>query len=348
MEEYAAAKDHVRQALHSCQRFGKLRGELLCLRNLGAIYLFAGQYATARQLYEQVLDYTDTLGYRWAAGINLVEFGVAVQMLGEYGLAGSLLEQGRALTHEIGDEYNECKALVMLARLYSYLGAYEQAHAWLNQASTYINDSRNNTINKEELIVRAVLANQRGDHLQALAAAMHAWQSAGETESRSDRARMLVFLGHAQAGLHQWSAAVDSYRQAFTLYCQVDKRAQAVEASAGLAAVALAQGELESALEAVEAILPVLDEHLQVGIDEPFYTYWVCHQVLTAHQDVRAAMILHLAHTRLQNYIEHIPDETLRRSFLEHVPVHRALHETYQNHQTTPTPKPHPTSFVET
>jgi hypothetical protein len=70
-----------------------------------------------------------------------------------------------------------------------------------------------------------------------------------------------------------------------------------------------------------------------VGIDEPFYTYWVCYRVLATAQDSRAAPLLESAYRRLETYAGQIGDNTLRRSFWENVAVHGNLRAAYlQSH----------------
>jgi hypothetical protein len=47
--------------------------------------------------------------------------------------------------------------------------------------------------------------------------------------------------------------------------------------------------------------------------------------VLAAAGDERAASVLETAHATLQEQAAKIPDETMRRSFLENVPYHREI-----------------------
>jgi hypothetical protein len=65
------------------------------------------------------------------------------------------------------------------------------------------------------------------------------------------------------------------------------------------------------------------------GLDEPFLIYLTCFRVLEANQDPRAVAILARGHDLLQRYVDAITDDDLRRSFLERVPEHRALHQAY-------------------
>jgi len=55
---------------------------------------------------------------------------------------------------------------------------------------------------------------------------------------------------------------------------------------------------------------------------------------LTVAQDQRAAALLASAHRRLEEYASHIPDDVLRQSFWENMPVHRNLRTAYLQQAT--------------
>ena len=61
------------------------------------------------------------------------------------------------------------------------------------------------------------------------------------------------------------------------------------------------------------------------GTWDPFRIYLACYRVLRANADPRAASILAVGHGLLQEQASHIPDEALRRSFLENVAENREL-----------------------
>ena len=100
-----------------------------------------------------------------------------------------------------------------------------------------------------------------------------------------------------------------------------------MEAQAGLARVALAQGDQITAQGWIETILSIIAEHDTVGLDEPFLIYLTCYQVLSANGDGRTARILRAGVKELQRYVKNISDDVLRRSFLECIASHRELYQ---------------------
>ena len=167
-----------------------------------------------------------------------------------------------------------------------------------------------------------------GEPQQALVYAEQAWQKAQEFIGYG-RAQALVTLGQAQAGVERWAAAREAYQQAIACYAKLGNAHLAVEPRAGLALIALEQGDHAQAQQRVEEILPVLAEHPYAGFNTPFFAYLTCYRVLAAHGDPRAKVVLQTAHTLLQRYAAAIQDDALRRSFLENVAVHRALQHAY-------------------
>jgi hypothetical protein len=109
------------------------------------------------------------------------------------------------------------------------------------------------------------------------------------------------------------------------------------ELEAGLARVALAQGQLNQALVRVDKIL----DYLEIGVAEvsassiskrnlaatcePLRVYLTCYQVLNACGDPRARDVLAVGYNLLQKRAAGIDDEQMQRTFLGNVIAHREL-----------------------
>lgn len=100
------------------------------------------------------------------------------------------------------------------------------------------------------------------------------------------------------------------------------------EAQAGLARVALAQGDLAVAQTQVEMLLSTLADCAYVGLDEPFAIHLTCYRVLATADDERANAVLQGGYTLLQQYAARLPANEQCR-FLENVALHRELQQTY-------------------
>lgn len=327
--DYSLSKRHFTDCLHLCQRLGKLRGEIHAHMNLGYTTLLMRDLAAARQEYEQALALIDPVGYRWGEGVSRYELGMVVRLQGEYSLALDLWQQALAIFGQISERLRSIYVLGDLVKLYSRMGDFDRAQDWQRRLLSVRQAFNSPDSERAGLLASALLAHCQGDDEQALDDASQAWQIVQQTSSRSYQADVLMIMGHAQAGMNLVDAAIDSYTQALTLYQTLGSIPPAAEAQANLARVAFEQGDLVRAQRLTDAVLAVLAGQPVAGLDKPFRIYLTCFRVLEAGQDPRAPTILRRGYELLQNYASSITDDTLRRTFLENVPVNWALQQAY-------------------
>jgi hypothetical protein len=182
------------------------------------------------------------------------------------------------------------------------------------------------------MLAYAVEAYYAGEHEAALTYAEQAYQIIQIGEILNRRADALVILGHARAGMNHLAEAAEAYQEAILCCAKLGNTLLAIEPQAGLAQIALAQGNDAQAQTLVETILVALDGYPPPGLNEPFRVYLICYQFLMANHDPRAGTLLRSAHNLLQQYADQITDDALRHSFLTNVPVHRALQEAYEQY----------------
>jgi predicted ATPase len=176
------------------------------------------------------------------------------------------------------------------------------------------------------------------DHLQeGLRACRALGKVRGEQTCLANLATLSTLEGDYDAVRRDYRRSLDLLRGASDRWSEADvqlhlsdvERAQGDYASAyaraGLARLALARGDPGEALTQVEAILPELEAGPRPVLHEPFDDYLTAYRVLAAAADSRAAGVLRAAHQRLWAYARRIPDDRLRRSFLEDVATNRAL-----------------------
>lgn len=327
--DYGAAQRYYTDSLRICERLRHARGELNCLLSLADLARLAGDYPVTRQDYEAASRLARRLGERWGEATAQLGLGDVARCQGEYERAVDLSEGALVLARESGRVWIVAASLAWLARLFSYLGDYARAGDILSQLDRLVQAPKAPQLESLGLLPLAIQARHLGEDERAFTYAQRAWQIAHDSGNREDQATALVYIGHSAVGLHRLSEAASAYRQALTLYEALGVPTLAVEARAGLAAVALASGDLAAARTQVEAVLPVLADEPRAGLDEPFYVYLTCYRVLVALDDPRATAVLATGHGVLQEYASHISDGSRRASFLNNVPLHRALHQTY-------------------
>ena len=138
------------------------------------------------------------------------------------------------------------------------------------------------------------------------------------------------FLGLLHEARKDWDAALGAYGVAVERWRALYARAEAIESTAGVARVMLAQGQAVAAYALVEEILHHLSEHGPARLDEPLRVYWTAYRALHAmRQEEVARELLDAAHALLERQAEGL-DDAERARFFEAVPINRALDKTWQ------------------
>jgi hypothetical protein len=124
--------------------------------------------------------------------------------------------------------------------------------------------------------------------------------------------------------------------QAYDLVLEIrrklDQPSLAFEPLAGLARIALAEGDLPSAQAYAAQIMAYLDNGgTLAGADEPQRVSLTCIKMLQVTGDPRAEAILEHAYAQLQQNASRILAEPSRRSYLDNVPWHREIIKLWQN-----------------
>ncbi len=289
--DYPGSRAYIRQNLHLSQSLGKRLGEQRCYYILARLAYLYGDYRAARQEYEQALALAQTLGDRMSEAYALIGLGGVLRLQGAYLPALAVLVQGLALARTLDDLYGQVWALVELTRLHCQLGHTTDADNWVTQLLQLM-ATRELLLESRDacLDVFALQAQAAGQAEQALAYAEQAWQHLTR-DIGYGVALCFVTLGRARAGVQRWPAAAAAYQTALACYHKLNNRTLAVEAQAGLAQVALQQGDLAGAQAQVEALLATLAGEPRAGFNSPFPAYLTGYQVLAATGDPRCTPV---------------------------------------------------------
>jgi tetratricopeptide (TPR) repeat protein len=236
-----------------------------------------------------------------------------------------LARQGLAIQREIGDRRREAIALSNLGVSWLNLGSLVQARTVLNEALRMLRANGDRLIEGHVLSHLSRLALMQGDDARALALARSALEIAVTAQARDNEAIALLRLGDAELALGRMAAARQAFEGARALATEVDDPCRH-DATAGLARVALAQGDSVAALREVEALLAhIAGGGSWEGVEVPRLIELTCHRVLARANDPRAGHWLLLAHEGLQARAMAIADAALRQGFLQNIPVHREI-----------------------
>ena len=138
------------------------------------------------------------------------------------------------------------------------------------------------------------------------------------------------FLGLLHEARKDWEAALAAYGAAVERWRALSAPVEAMESTAGVARVMLAQGQAIAAYALVEEVLQHLSERGPARLDEPLRVYWTAYRALHAmRQEDVAGEWLNAAHTLLERQAEGLSDAG-RARFFEAVAVNRAIVEAWR------------------
>jgi tetratricopeptide (TPR) repeat protein len=323
--DYDEARTHLAQGLQICQTLGNRRGECRCFIDTGEIAMTVGDYAAASTYFQAALRLANEHGNRWYAGMAHLFLGMVAFAEGNYTLASASTEAARNTFHDIGDPTFGAWALAGFGRLADSVGDYARARDWLEQSLRLSQEAGAWEAQFYGGVFLALVLHHLGEDETACRSAEQSRQIALAAGDRSCQADAWLALGRTHEGLNRLTEAVSSYQQAAALYAALGRAHMTSEPRAGLARIALGQGDLMQAQAQIEAILTFLENHPLIGPDEPGLIYLSCYRVLEATHDPRAAMVLAAAQRSLHANADQIADDVLHRSFLDNVAAHRDL-----------------------
>ncbi len=333
MADWAAQERAARRSMDCATRAGDEGLRLHALRLLAAAQITGGDIDTGRTLALQGLAEARSLKLRGIEARLLNTLSVAAEKQGDLVGLLDLSRQSLLIYRETGDRINEASGLSNLGEGWMKLGDLPQATRELHAALQMLRANGDRTIEGAALCHLATLSLWQGDETRALSLARQALDIAVATQARDYEVLAGLRLGDAEQALGRSAAARQAFTQARLRGLEIDDPEQHA-ASAGLARVALAEGDARAALAALQ---PLMDHAAAGGsldgAEYPRQIELTLYQTLARNQDPRANNWLARAHTALMAQADAITDRSLRQGFLRHIPHHRAIVAAWEEHQ---------------
>ena len=323
----STAWSHYNQALALAQAGGLRALEADALSSLGDA---CSDLAEGQRYCAQGLRIAREDGDRTLEGYVLHRLSNISRQLGDLGASWTGFEQCLGLARAIGDPRLESYALACLGQGCYQLGDYPRARVYFEQARRICEEGEDHYLAALLLGYLADVARSEGEPGEAWTYAEGALRVSREVGAPEAERVSLCRLGSLYRDLSDHSPSRDCYRQAMRA-SRPYGQSYDMEPLAGLARSYLAQGDLGQAQAHVAEILAYLDAGGSLNADcKPFWTYLTCCQVLDAAGDPRAVEILAKAYAQLQEWAARIPDDALRRSFLENVAENQEIRRSWE------------------
>jgi tetratricopeptide (TPR) repeat protein len=254
---------------------------------------FQGDFALARDYYEQAYVIMHERGDRTAEGVGMTNLGYTAGMMGDFDAARAYHEQALSISREVGNVYQEAYTLINLSAV---TGLQNDVRASVEYAQKALELSR-------------------------------------KTADRSGEAWALLYFGHASQLMKEYDAAREAYNSSLLIRTELGQPNMATEPVAGLIETALALEDVAAAMQAVENILTHLANGGTLeGTEEPLRIYYACYLALEKNEDPRSSDMLGRAIELLDWQVSKLRDEESRQMFVKNVPWRLAIQRAAQGY----------------
>ena len=247
---------------------------------------FQGRPAEGRVIAEEALAEARALALRRVEGLCLNALGVMLAMQSDDVGALLLDQQSLAAHRAAGDRRNEAIAQGNIGAGWLGLGELTRARRELEEGLRLMRVNGERALEVSPLCALSTLALWQGDDAHALVQARAALETAVAVHARDQEAAALCRVGDAELALGRHAPAAQAFASAHARASEIASPFRH-DASAGLARVALAQGDTAAAMQALEPLLALgaktgADDNPLEGVEFPRLVEWTCHRVLSA------------------------------------------------------------------
>jgi predicted ATPase/class 3 adenylate cyclase len=332
MGKFEPAIEQSKRALDNAHRVDDPELLSKILTNIGLIYLDQEKIDEAHETFVEALEISESSSMLWAQTANLNNLAQAKGLRGDLLQAEGYFKKSLEIARKIGSRRNEGLILGNLGWVSSNLGNYESARAYLYEN---LKISRQTGLRYQEVIAMINLSaasSALGDYHRAAQWAQQALALAHQINHPNAEAWALTYLGHARLGQNDLQQAAAAYGAAVEIRNHLDQPILAAEPTAGLAYASFANGNVEEGYKQLQPILALLEaESTFERTDEPLRIYAICYLVLNALNDGRADRILEKGFATLQSRAAQIPDDIIRKRYLEDIPHHQQIYTAWIN-----------------
>ena len=257
--ELRSMESAARLARALAERAGDGARKLRAQQHLASALALLGDAPAGKALAEQGLADSRSLGLRLIESLFLNTLSFIANVQDDPVLTLELCEQNLPIDRELGDSRGEAISLLNLGIAWLNFGELAQARRHLEESLRLTRAVGDRLLESNVLNPLSQLSLRLGDDALALAHAQSALDISIAAEDPRTRALALFRLGNAELALGRHEAAAAAFEGARAVALSIDNP-HPFDAEAGLARVALAQGDLAAAMMTVERLLAHLTD----------------------------------------------------------------------------------------
>ncbi len=331
--EKDAARDAELHALQLRRDLGDKASEAASLINLALIAQDVGDSETAWNYRQAALLLTRAVGDRAAEALNMSTIGMGHLMKGDYASALNSLKQALRLNQTMGNRLREAECQNILGAVCRDLGDFAQARGYFEKALAIQEAIGNRSyatytyLNLGYVLLNVDPQRAKQDFETAL-------KYATETGNREAEAYAYSYLALFCEHQQDWNAARRYYAAALPICRELQAWPSVIEGTAGLARIALQQGEIQLARQYGDICWNHLQSKGSDGIEFPMLVYLTCYDVYSAGAGYDAArQVLEAAHRLLVSRSDLVRDTVFQDGMLQGIPENKRVLALWQrNH----------------
>lgn len=326
LSQFAHAKASYEQALIVSRKSGNRKAEGDTLNGLGALAYHQRHLAEARSYYHQALTMRQAIGDRDGEGTSLFNLGVVAQDMGDYEQALATFAQALAIQQATGNRWEEVNVLMALGVLYQELGHLDQAQTYLQGGLVISHEIGDEAGEAYVLSNLGLVVRDQGNLEQAEHLLTRGMELIHTQDDLAQEAFFLSYLSTISLRAGQFDQAVERAQAALQLRRQLGLFVRTTAELTTLAETYLARGDVTRALNHAHQAYTILQGCGSEGPEAPHHDYYVCSKVFAASGEAGLAdQARHAAYTLVMERAANITDPDLRQSFLNNVPINRAI-----------------------
>jgi len=331
MADFRAGLRAAEQAVAAARRAANPTMEVRALAVKLVAQTRSGDMSGAEQTTEEVLSRAHAVGDEAALEFAMGRAAVFYGDSGDYGRGQELVSEAVELAHRLGNREREARGLGNLGYGFALLGMYKQARAHLERAlqlDEAVGYRRGRAYDLQNL---GLVYFRSGDSRAARRVLEQSLQDFTAVGDAFGRAASLQYLALVLEGTGDISGAARRFEEARNVFNERSSPAWAMDAVAGLARCALAQGRLDDARGFVTDLWTFLSEHGPKGLEQAVWAHLTCADIFDALGQVGdARSAFEAGYRELHARAERISNAEWRKSFLENVPEHRTIVEMWE------------------
>lgn len=324
---YADAAQAAQMAVALAETAGA--GDLQALGNLawGVALSRENDFDAARDRLEAAVRFAEASALPLVAADSLRNLGIDAVYQGRPDLARRYFEENLEIYRQLGNRPGEAAGLGNLGALALHQCDYHGARPFLAEAVALfrqMGDRRSEAIGLNNL---GVIAHKVGQYAESQRSFEHALRIAHAIDDQQTCREAHNLLGYLFSDQAQHDNARAHYAQALSLARALNAEGHILESQVGLAAAALADGDVTGAYARLGEVVDAIDEAVLAQADDLVRIYWSAYRILSANRDERAGPMLDAACAHVRRQAVQIFEADVRQAFLHAIPIHHALGE---------------------